>query len=381
VDLAGGNGPVEVPDPEDSSTMVESVITFSGQQSREPLVGDLVSSPEGVVFGGENARDSVAVGDMCRLGGNGTSENGGSDSGIGSAAEGIEAVFSAAGYGRPPLGCLTPLLESVGSGMEGREDAVLGMDIYRLERGGAREGAGSDPEDVSTREGMGAMLSGTGNTKPQVGYWTQSPEGVGSSMGEMEVRVLCRDIHHFEGNGVRENTGSEVEGTLIWTRGQTPLMVDRTPSLGNEKVYNSYAGDAIPLSDLHQLGKEVGSRVDNLKNGAHRGSTAEDCDTLVDSTDPEPLDLSRDQVNSKGEELKHEGVEWEAIVVTAKVDPERRKSTIKGENRMLIKVVDPEPLTGDREAWIYGRGEGCCGKRETVSVNGGFLRGKEIDKG
>ena len=110
-----------------------------------------------MVLGGGNARDSVAVGDMCRLGGNGASENVGSDSGIGSAAEGIEAVFSGVGYGRPPLGCFTPLLESGrgGSGMEGREDAVLGMDIYCLERGGAREGAESDPEDVSTGEGMG----------------------------------------------------------------------------------------------------------------------------------------------------------------------------------------------------------------------------------
>jgi hypothetical protein len=76
------------------------MVTFSGQQCREPLVGDLVSSLECVVLGGENARDSVAVGDMCRLGGNGAR----SDSGIGSATEGIEAVFSGAGYGRPPLG-------------------------------------------------------------------------------------------------------------------------------------------------------------------------------------------------------------------------------------------------------------------------------------
>ena len=51
------------------------MVTFSGQQCREPLVGDLVSSLECVVLGGENARDSVAVGDMRRLGGNGTSEN------------------------------------------------------------------------------------------------------------------------------------------------------------------------------------------------------------------------------------------------------------------------------------------------------------------
>ena len=94
MDLVGGNKPVEVPDPEDSSTLEESVVTFSGQRRKEALVGDLVSSPE-----------------------------------------------------------------SVGSNMEKREYAVLGMDIYRLERNGARENAGSNPGDVSTGEGM-AMLSG-----------------------------------------------------------------------------------------------------------------------------------------------------------------------------------------------------------------------------
>jgi hypothetical protein len=62
--------------------MEESVVTFSGQRRKEPLVGDLVSSPE-----------------------------------------------------------------SVGSNMEKRENAVLGMDIlvYRLERNGARENAASSP--------------------------------------------------------------------------------------------------------------------------------------------------------------------------------------------------------------------------------------------
>jgi hypothetical protein len=39
--------------------------------------------------------------------------------------------------------------------MEKIEDAVLGMDIYRLERNGAREIAGSDLEDVSTGDGIG----------------------------------------------------------------------------------------------------------------------------------------------------------------------------------------------------------------------------------
>ena len=64
------------------------------------------------------------------------------------------------------MGWLTPSLESVGSSMEKKEDVVLGMDIYRLERNGAREIAGSDLEDVSTGDRMG-------NTKPLVGYWTQ----------------------------------------------------------------------------------------------------------------------------------------------------------------------------------------------------------------
>ena len=101
MDLVGGNKPVEVPDSQDSSTMEESVVTFSGKRRK---VGDLVSSPE-----------------------------------------------------------------SVGSSMEKRENAVLGMDIYRLERNRAREKAGSALEDVSTGEGMGATLSGTENTKPVVG--------------------------------------------------------------------------------------------------------------------------------------------------------------------------------------------------------------------
>ena len=83
MDLAVGNKPLEVPDLEDSSTMEESVVTFSGRQRREPLVGDLISSPESVVLGGENVKDSVTVGGMCRLRVNGASENVGSDSGIG----------------------------------------------------------------------------------------------------------------------------------------------------------------------------------------------------------------------------------------------------------------------------------------------------------
>ena len=47
-----------------------------------------------------------------------------------------------------------------------REDTVLGMDIYRLERNGASENAVSNPDNVSTGEGMAATFSGTGHTKP-----------------------------------------------------------------------------------------------------------------------------------------------------------------------------------------------------------------------
>ena len=87
-------------------------------------------------------------------------------------------------------------------------------------------------------------------------------------MGEIENKIPCRDTYPFEENWVRKNTGSGVEGTLVWTGNQTPLMVDRTPSLENEKVYDRVAWDASPLSDLHQLGKAVGSReiMGNLEN-------------------------------------------------------------------------------------------------------------------
>jgi hypothetical protein len=46
--------------------------------------------------------------------------------------------------------------------MEKREDAVLDMDIYRFERNGARENAGSNPEDVST----GGLFSPTMSISP-----------------------------------------------------------------------------------------------------------------------------------------------------------------------------------------------------------------------
>ena len=75
------------------------------------------------------------------------------------------------------------------------------------------------------------------------------------------------------------------------------------------------------------------------------------------------------------------------MVVTEKVDPWRRKSTVNGENRMLMEVVDPEPLTGDHVPFRKetGKSEFMEGERgvvvETGAVKRGFLRRKEINKG
>jgi hypothetical protein len=66
---------------------------------------------------------------------------------------------------------------------------------------------------------------------------------------------------------------------------------------------------------LSQLGKALGSCVADVRNGAHHESAAEGRDTLVESTDPDPLDLSRDHVHMEGE----------TVVVTRRVDPERGK--------------------------------------------------------
>jgi hypothetical protein len=62
-----------------------------------------------------------------------------------------------------------PFPEQEGASVEGRSQDV---------RNEARKNAGSNPEDVSTWEGRAATLSRTGNTKPLVGYGTQSPESV-----------------------------------------------------------------------------------------------------------------------------------------------------------------------------------------------------------
>lgn len=99
VDLFEGNGPVEMPDPEDSSTMEESEVALS-----RPL--GLVAGVCGVGWG-----ECKGLGCCWGLGGNGASENVGSDSGIGSAVEGIWAMFAGAGYRRPPFWCLPPSLE------------------------------------------------------------------------------------------------------------------------------------------------------------------------------------------------------------------------------------------------------------------------------
>jgi hypothetical protein len=77
-------------------------------------------------------------------------------------------------------------------------------------------------------------------------------------------------------------------------------MVDRIPSLENEKVYDRDAVDAIRLSDLQQLWKAVGSRVADVGNGAHHESTAEDYDTLVESTDPDPCRGTRSLLSGWG---------------------------------------------------------------------------------
>ena len=84
----------------------------------------------------------------------------------------------------------------------------------------------------------------------------------------------------------------------------------------------------------------------DVRNGAHHESAAEGRDTLVESTDLEPLDLSRDQVH----------MEWETVVVTRKVGPEREidsqwgESHAHGGGRPLTSDGRPFPIPkGDRE--------------------------------
>jgi hypothetical protein len=77
-----------------------------------------------------------------------------------------------------------------------------------------------------------------------------------------------------------------------------------------------YCPYTIPLSDLHQLGKALGSRVADVGNGTHHEPAVEGCDTLVESTDLDSLDLSRDLVRMEGE----------TVVVTRRVDHGHRPS-------------------------------------------------------
>ena len=78
-----------------------------------------------------------------------------------------------------------PFPEQEGASVEGRSQDV---------RNEARKNAGSNPEDVSTGEGMAATLSGIGNAKPLVGYGTQSPESVRSSVGDRRQSSLQRYV-------------------------------------------------------------------------------------------------------------------------------------------------------------------------------------------
>jgi len=224
------------------------------------------------------------------------------------------------------------------------------MAICRPERDGARENVGSR----------------TGNTKPLVGYWTQSPESVGLSVGEIEDKFPCRDACPFEGSWIRESAGSGVEGTLVWTGNQTP-------SLENEKVYDRDAGDASPLSDLHRLGKAVGSRVAEVGNGAHYESADEGGDTLVESTDPDPLDLSGDQFHSEGEEVKHEDMEEEL--------PAERKLT--GDCVVIVEKGErcQSWETFPAERGSMGAGVPVVGRSVSVSVTDGVDQSITEDAG
>jgi hypothetical protein len=72
-------------------------------------------------------------------------------------------------------------------------------------------------------------------------------------------------------------------------------------------------------------------------------------------------------------------MEEETVVVTRRVDPERRKSTVNGENRMLMEVVDPEPLTGDHVPFRNetGKSEFMEGERGVVVEKGRQGQSKE----
>ena len=71
------------------------------------------------------------------------------------------------------------------------------------------------------------------------------------------------------------------------------------------------------------------------------------------------------------------------MVVTRRVDPERGKLTINGENRMLMEVVDPEPLTGDHVPFRKetGKSELMEEDRGVVVENGRQCKSKEAFSG
>jgi hypothetical protein len=65
--------------------------------------------------------------------------------------------------------------------MEKREDTVLDMDIYRFERNGARENAGSNPEDVRS-----SVQINVPSTPDPVFSLTQFP-----SKGYVSLQGIC----------------------------------------------------------------------------------------------------------------------------------------------------------------------------------------------
>jgi hypothetical protein len=76
-------------------------------------------------------------------------------------------------------------------------------------------------------------------------------------------------------------------------------------------------------------------------------------------------------------------MEGKTVVVTRRVDPERWILTINGENRMLMDVVDPEPLTGDHVPFRKetGKSELMEGDRGVVVENGRQCKSKEAFSG
>jgi hypothetical protein len=72
-------------------------------------------------------------------------------------------------------------------------------------------------------------------------------------------------------------------------------------------------------------------------------------------------------------------MEGETVVVTRRVDPERGKSTVNGENHTLMEVVDPEPLTGDHVPFRKetGKSEFMEGERGVVVEKEAFSGGRK----